>query len=140
MDNDNSGYNDILDEATVLYGEAKQIEAALATLGSSTVDDWINEGIAIEAAENKKLCDRLDGFFAAWKQISAGNCIDKYHNELRGMLKRIRNKRTASGYHASIFMAVAKGDEEISRSMQQAVRTSRKAAWLSFGELIPEDT
>lgn len=120
MERTNTRLQLLLEEVTGMYNAEKEIALILPILFSSSADDFLNEGIAREAEENKRQCARLEGIMTALARVCARRDKDEnLCNAFSVMVKRVSMKHARFGYHNTIFMAEARGELAIARQLRK---------------------
>ncbi|MEX1241079.1 MAG: hypothetical protein WEB30_15250 [Cyclobacteriaceae bacterium] len=115
-------FSQLREEAASLYNSEKEIAVILSSLYSSSSNHPLNERIAGEAEENRRHCERLEGFLAAADQIAAAKSDDQaVLCDLTLMLKRIAIKHAHFGYKTAIFLAGTKGNHEVANQLRQVL-------------------
>lgn len=119
MKNSDYQYQLLVERATTLYKSEKELSGIFDALKINTEDENLKQGITIEAEENKKHCERLEGLLEVLTKMPfrPGTHDDpakqNFIQQFSTMLKRIAFKHAAFGYKTAIFVALALGQNEI---------------------------
>jgi hypothetical protein len=113
----------LLDHINQLYSQEKLAGFSMAELRNHVLDNNILVSLGLEAEENRKHCERLEGLIEILKGVArgdftpsqAGICV----KQLREMLGRFSAKHSIIGYecHAELASSLGRGDlaEELQR-------------------------
>ena len=113
----------LLDQTTALYNSERELSGVFDALRTNANGAHLREGILLEAQENKKHCERLEGLInvlnrhphkTCSNETSWKNFVDQFHSTLN----RIVAKHTNFGYKTAIFVALALGQNEIANFLK----------------------
>ncbi|MFZ6012891.1 MAG: hypothetical protein ACOYXT_21275 [Bacteroidota bacterium] len=117
-------YQLLLEQATTLYNSEKEISGIFDALKANTEDADLRKGISLEAEENKRHCNRLEGLLEVLNRTPYKNenhyeeAEESFIQQFSIMLKRIAVKHTNFGYKTAIFVALALGQTEIANFLK----------------------
>ncbi len=116
-------FQQLLAEATALYHSEKEITAMLSLLHSGSLECTMKEWIAIEEEENKRHCERLEGFLVVLNQVGVKNSENKeLLSELSFILKRVTSKHAGFGYKTGILPALGKMEVEMKTQVRELLQ------------------
>lgn len=111
-------YQHLLDQTIALYHSEKELSGIFEALRTNTTDAHLIKAISLEAEENKKQCERLEGLLSVLNCNPHKSCMTEtswqgFVIQFRTTLHRIVSKHTSFGYRTAIFVALALGQNEI---------------------------
>lgn len=108
----------LLEEATAVYSTEKEIGGLFNVLLENETDLVLREGILLEAEENKKQCERLEGLLAAINSNLSNSNKDEGSRkiiapQLALLFKRIVRKCINFEYKTTMLAAILAGNSKI---------------------------
>lgn len=115
----------LLDHINQLYSQEKLAAFSMAELRNHVLDNNILVSLSVEAEENRKHCDRLEGLIEILKGVAGGDVTPSQAGicvkQLQEMLGRFSAKHSMIGYESHAKLASTLGRADLAHELHRLI-------------------